>query len=383
MKAATVSSNHTKMLFAAILAFQRRSRQTSTQLKLPISIIEGHALYQVLTDPAVNSQALAAELGIDPSTSHRLIQKLIKRKLVLSSVSKHHSRYKTLTLSQLGLNTYNVWEAGVWQAAEKLYQFLSETEKAVLIGNLQEIADGYLVAPVTRSSFHPLARQLFRLTRGSKLFSRSFFSTNFSLTDCQIISVLYESSAEQTATLLVNELCLEQSTISRALSKLKNQKLIDFNKREDARNNFLKLTALGIETAETMLQLGSDSITHSTKKWSTTKILQLTDYLRKCSEAHNVSHTVTGFKINRCKTKQQLKQLRNLYLKHLVFSRQELLIDQLPFSNLKCCFEIFRDQIIGGLEIEQPRRQKIKNSFWLAEGEFPIKEIEKLLFKLF
>lgn len=233
--------------FDLFLRFNRRLLRLLGTAHLELSVNESHVLAEVADNKVVLAKEISAKLAIEKSTLSRTISNLAARGLIKATNDKQDRRAKALDLTAAGKEALRADFLVRSQVIERCVAPLSTQQQEALAHYLGVMADGLRSAQLNEiEQEHPVERQVRRLTRALGVLNSDFCATGWAIEKCQLMMALYCVRKETALFELKRAMPYELSALSRLISMLEGERLIQKRvSKSDRRAFMLGLTALG------------------------------------------------------------------------------------------------------------------------------------------
>lgn len=294
-------------IFEGILRLHRKVRFLASSLELSLGATESHILVAVSEESGIGPTSLVPVLNLDRSTISRTILALQQEGLLALTSSAVDKRSRNISLTPKGEQRFAEWETQMYRLTEALVSSLNRAEQQILTGYLRRLADSQRAAAIGRTGLHPVQRELMRISRASGILGRTFLHTGRSLSEVQVLSVLWQEKEPVIFTAIAGQLPFDKSTLSRVLTKLTSKGEIERNEvPEDRRSVSFALTADGIRSHEGVMESGARSIGTSLTGFSLKELQEFNSLLERCAPID--AQSVDFRKLNREMEVRQLFQ---------------------------------------------------------------------------
>jgi DNA-binding MarR family transcriptional regulator len=203
---------------------QMRNRRVGRSEETGLSLAESHLLIELDSSPGQTITELTTALSLAQGFTSRLVQSLVKRKLITALSDKRDSRRKTLTLTHQGRVLLSKVDEIANSSYHSMIQGLSRGEQEQLTWLAKILADG-LGSPASphrpcEAKFRTHQR---RLTRSCGILSESVFGSSLSVTMWQILSEIVLSPVPPNIGELASSLSLAHNSVSSMISQMEQK----------------------------------------------------------------------------------------------------------------------------------------------------------------
>lgn len=238
-----------------MFAMQRLRRKVAAGHGVPaghyaeeLSFVDRAVLLYLEAKPGQNIKEISEKVGIERSWMSRTVTGLLDRGLLQSHADPTDSRSKVLKITSKGKSVLKELEKFSETIMHEVLQPLSIEDRRALGKYFKAFADGLNERDSGIISDASVHHELARISRAVGIGGDSFMGSEFSSTDFQILLALtaeFENGASITD--LAAILPFDQSTLSRAVSKLESEGVIERSQSlKDQRSAILVLSSLGI-----------------------------------------------------------------------------------------------------------------------------------------
>jgi DNA-binding MarR family transcriptional regulator len=340
-----------------IRRLQQRNRVVGRSSDIEYSLAEVHVLVELDATPGRGVGELATHLKIDQSFASRLVQGLVRRKLVSAGRESGDARKKRVVLTTVGRNAVRKLDQHADASYRTMLSRISRADEERLVALFRAISDGLghpeISVRPTEAAYRAEQR---RLTRCCGLLGDTVFDSQVSAPVWQVLGEVVLAPVAPQPGELASLLSVAQNSLSSMVTMMEQKKLIQRERvGRDGRAVVLRASHAGEELYQEIEARSAEQIRRALVSVKASDVLEGVEVFRRflgdCGE--DVAPVTAGLKVEPITARDERSLVRGLIARSLVRQGLERYIPEHFVSSSSECVVLRTDEeTIAALELD-------------------------------